>query len=124
MTQIKSQLAEKDQRATELEKQNAELTKEVEIKANQPDEASLKSIEQMKTQIEDLTSELEKTKQSLESQTNDATALIEEQGDTIEELKEENALIKRLKDEATRAKDELSAKLEKAYASERSEISR
>ena len=117
-------MAEKDQRATELEKQNAELTKEVEIKANQPDEASLKSIEQMKTQIEDLTSELEKTKQSLESQTNDATALIEEQGDTIEELKEENALIKRLKDEATRAKDELSAKLEKAYASERSEISR
>jgi len=52
------------------------LTKEVEIKANL--EASIESIEQMKTQIADLTSEVEKTKQSLETQTNDATALIEE----------------------------------------------
>lgn len=61
-----------------MEQQIVELTKEVEIKANQPDEASIESIEQMKTQIADLTSEVEKTKQSLETQTNDATALIEE----------------------------------------------
>lgn len=78
----------------------------------------------MQTQIQDLTAELKRTKQSLESQTNDATALFEQQSETIDDLVQEMALIKRLKDDLSQEKEALSSKLEKAYASERSEISR
>ena len=48
----------------------------------------------MKSEIEELNSNLQRTKQDTE----DATALIEQQGETIEELESEMKMIKQMKD--------------------------
>lgn len=51
-----------DSNIKEMEQLIVDLKKEVELKANQPDQASIESIEKMKSEIEDLTSDLKRSK--------------------------------------------------------------